>query len=217
MNSVTPILVVALMGVGAPLFGQIEESVAGVRAMLSDLDVREPLEPGDNGCSEYNGDHYDYDTQGLRADLIRNYGGLWSPYTDRCVELPWQVDNPDSVEVEHIVARSEAHYSGMCLRSRRERKRFANDHLNLTLASKQVNTYRCGEGGACKGSKDATEWPLERHGYSNTCWFAAQVVKVKHAYELSVDREEKAALLELLDNCMTTGISTRTRFDCPHK
>ena len=213
MNSVAPVLV-ALLGVGAPLFGQIEESVAGVRAMLLELDVRDPLDPDNSGCSKYNKEHYEYDTQGLRADLIRTYGGLWSPYTDECVELPWKASNPDSVEVEHIVARSEAHYSGMCLRSRRERKRFANDHLNLTLASKQVNTFNCSRGGPCKGSKDATGWPLKKHGYSNTCWFAAQVVKVKHAYDLSVDSREKEALLELLKNCETTGISTRTRFDC---
>ena len=90
----------------------------------------------------------------------------------------------------HIVARSEAHDSGLCAASPGTRKRFSSDLLNLTLASPSVNRHQ-------KSGKDAAEWLPDR----NRCWFAARVVEVRRAYELTIDRREAAALEGVLSGC----------------
>ena len=64
-------------------------------------------------------------------------------------------------DIEHIVATSEAHDSGLCARDRPTRTRFAQDLRNLTLASPRVNRRE-------KRAKDAAEWLPVR----NRCWFA---------------------------------------------
>ena len=90
---------------------------------------------------------------------------FYGPYTGRYFEFDTQTD------IEHIVATSEGHDSGLCRASMRKRREFANDPLNITLASPKVN--RCGIGGKC--GLDAAEWMPEK----NKCWFANRVVTIK--------------------------------------
>ena len=96
----------------------------------------------------------------------------------------------EETDIEHIVARSEAHDSGLCSADRETRRAFAADLLNLTLAAPRLNRY-------VKKAKDAADWMPER----NRCWFARQVVKVKRKYELTVDWREMQALEGVLDGC----------------
>ena len=93
-------------------------------------------------------------------------------------------------DIEHIVARSEAHDSGLCSADRETRRAFAADLLNLTLAAPRLNRY-------VKKAKDAADWMPER----NRCWFARQVVKVKRKYGLTVDWREMQALEGVLGGC----------------
>ena len=79
-----------------------------------------------------------------------------------------------------------------------QRRRFASDPLNLTLAAPEVN--RCGARGKC--AFDATDWLPT----INKCWFAARVVAVKQKYALSVDRREAAALERVLAGCASTAM-----------
>ena len=73
-----------------------------------------------------------------------------------------------------MVARSEAHDSGLCAADGRTKRQFANDLLNLTLAGPQVNRYQ-------KVDKDAAEWlPAQ-----NQCWLAARVMDVREKYGLT--------------------------------
>ena len=90
----------------------------------------------------------------------------------------------------HIVARSEAHDSGLCAASPGTRKRFSSDLLNLTLASPSVNRHQ-------KSGKDAAEWLPEL----NRCWYAARIVQVKREYGLTVDPREASALDAILSGC----------------
>ena len=55
----------------------------------------------------------------------------------------------EAEDIEHIVARSEAHDSGLCATDAATRRRFASDLLNLTLASPSVNRSQ-------KSGKDAS-------------------------------------------------------------
>ena len=128
-------------------------------------------------------------SQSVEQDIVRELGAVYGPYTGRCFASIRQTD------IEHIVAASEAHDSGLCAADPATKARFARDLRNLTLASPQVNRYQ-------KSGKDAAEWVPAR----NACWFAARVVEVKRAYGLTVDRREAAALESILSSCESTAL-----------
>ena len=128
-------------------------------------------------CSPYDKKRdYPY-PQSIEHEIVRLLGAVSGPYTGTCFSSTRQTD------IEHIVATSEAHGSGLCARDRATRARFASDLRNLTLAAPHVNRYQ-------KSGKDAAEWLPDR----NRCWFTARVVEVRRAYSLTIDRREAAAL-----------------------
>ena len=140
-------------------------------------------------CSPYDKKRdYPY-PQSVERDIVRGLGAVYGPYTGTCFGSTRDTD------IEHIVAASEAHDSGLCGRDRATRARFAQDLRNLTLASPQVNRFQ-------KSGKDAAEWLPDR----NRCWFAGRVLEVKRAYRLTVDRREAAALEQILARCESTAM-----------
>ena len=106
-------------------------------------------------------------------------GRFYSPYTGET--FSWAED----VDIEHIVARSEAHDSGLCEADTFTRLAFASDPLNLTFAPPQLNRDQ-------KGGYDVAEWLPEL----NRCWFVNRVVAVKRRFGLSMDAREAQAVLE---------------------
>lgn len=134
-------------------------------------------------CSPYDSDHYRY-SQSVEDRIIADHGGVYSPYTGRWFSTKRETD------IEHMVARSEAHDSGLCAADLATRRRFAGDLLNLTLASPSVNRHQ-------KIARDAADWMPER----NRCWFAARVVAVRQRYRLTIDRREAEALERVLSAC----------------
>ena len=140
------------------------------------------LAPEDR-CSPYDSDDYPY-SQSVEAHIVADIGGIYGPYTGR-----W-FDNTSETDIEHIVARSEAHDSGLCAANDAMRREFAADLLNLTLAGPTVNRHQ-------KSDKDAAEWLPDM----NTCWFADRVIQVRLKYELTVDQAEADALGLVLTGC----------------
>ena len=141
----------------------------------------------ENRCSPYDkAADYPY-PQSVEQDIVRELGAVYGPYTGTCFGSTKETD------IEHIVATSEAHDSGLCAADPATRKRFAKDLRNLTLASPQVNRHQ-------KSGKDAGEWLPDR----NRCWFAGRVLEVKRAYRLTVDRREAAALERIFSRCYGT-------------
>ena len=59
-------------------------------------------------CSGYSAGHYSYPAS-IEAHIVQAFGGIFSPYTGE-----W-FDRTQRTDIEHIVARSEAHDSGMCV------------------------------------------------------------------------------------------------------
>lgn len=57
-------------------------------------------------CSPYSTDEYDYPAS-IEAEIVRNLGSIFSPYTCETFESTRETD------IEHIIARSEAHDSGL--------------------------------------------------------------------------------------------------------
>ena len=139
-------------------------------------------------CSPYSSKDYSY-SQSVEPRIVNSIGKMYSPYTGRCFTNLRQTD------IEHIVARSEAHDSGMCSADYGTRRSFASDLLNLTLASPQVNRN-------LKRHYDAADWLPEL----NQCWFAGRVVAVKRKYGLTVDQREADALEVILSKCETTDM-----------
>ncbi len=142
----------------------------------------------ENRCSPYNSKDYSY-PQSVELEIIESIGKIYSPYTGRCFSSRYETD------IEHIVARSEAHDSGLCAASLGVRRQFSADVLNLTLASPKVNRHQ-------KLAKDVADWIPQL----NQCWFANRVVKVKKKYGLSVDRREFDALQRILSQCSSTAM-----------
>ncbi len=150
------------------------------------------VEPEDR-CSLYNkSEQYPY-PQEIEKEIIVAMGGrIYDPYTGTYFASRKQTD------IEHIVATSEGHDSGLCKASKNKRIAFATDLLNLTLAAPSVN--RCSKKGKC--GLDAGEWmPVK-----NQCWFAYRVVQVKRKYNLSADLDEVNALNAVLSNCSSPDL-----------
>ena len=103
-----------------------------------------------------------------------------------------------------IVARSEAHDSGLCAADSGTRRTFANDLLNLTLASPSVNRHQ-------KVDKDLAEWLPAL----NECWYVNRIVQVKRKYNLSMDRAEAAVAQRMLDSCPSTQMIFTDRGAAP--
>ena len=143
----------------------------------------------ENRCSPYDRKQdYPY-PQSIEQDIVRRLGSVYGLYTDTCFASTRQTD------IEHIVATSEAPDSGLCAKDWAIRARFASDLRNLTLASPRVSRNQ-------NSGKDAADW-LPAH---NCCWFAARVVDVRRAYDLTIDRREAAVLERVPANCDSTDM-----------
>ena len=127
--------------------------------------------------------------QSVERDVVRALGAVYGPYTGTCFSSSRETD------IEHIVAASEAHDSGLCERDAETKARFSRDLRNLTLASPSVNRHQ-------KTGKDASEWVPRR----NQCWFAGRVLEVRQAYGLTIDRDEAEALERILSGCKSTAL-----------
>ena len=148
-------------------------------------------------CTSYDADDYRY-PQSVEDRIIGELGGVYGPYTGR-----WFASKRET-DIEHMVARSEAHDSGLCAADSATRRRFATDLLNLTLAGPRVNRYQ-------KVDRDAAEWlPTQ-----NRCWFAARVIAVRQRYGLTIDRREADALDQVLAGCESTALITFARGAVP--
>ena len=131
-------------------------------------------------CSEYDPADYAYPAT-IEHRVWLTLGAPYSPYDN--VVYP----SLRSTDVDHLVPRSEAHDSGLCKASRAVRHAFANDLLNLALASPHINRVE-------KRDRDIGEWvPTE-----NQVWYAYRWLLVKQRYDLSIDERERDALNRIL-------------------
>ena len=143
---------------------------------------------GENRCSLYDSDDYPY-SPSVEPRIVADLGGIYGPYTGTWFESIRETD------IEHIVARSEAHDSGLCTVDMDTRRQFSNDLLNLTLASPSVNRHQ-------KSDNDPAEWLPDL----NQCWYVDRVVKVRLKYGLTIDRNEAEAIDAVLSGCDSTEL-----------
>ena len=140
-------------------------------------------------CSEYDTEHY-RNPAGLEDAVAAALGDkLYEAYTGV------YYDNARDVQVDHIVAKREAHDSGGCAWPPSARRAFARDLENLALASPTLDL-------GVKSGRDAAEWLPD----FNRCWYAGAVLAVRLKYELTVDEAERDALEEVLSGCDSTEL-----------
>lgn len=157
-------------------------SVTGVEDEL--LIWRGLVVADENRCTDYHSWQYRHSPKVEYAIVKLMRDRIYSPYTGE------YFDSIRETDIEHIIAKSEAHDSGMCSRSNDEKSAFSSDLLNLTLAAPRLNRYK-------KRAKDAAEWLPD----FNRCWFASRVLEVRRKYSLTIDAKEANILEAVLLTC----------------
>ena len=167
----------------------ISEGSAASRTGVASGTWRGIVVAPEHRCAPYDSDDYRY-SQSVEQRIVAEMGGInYGPYTGT-----WFASTSET-DIEHIVARSEAHDSGLCAADAATRRQFAADLLNLTLASPAVNRSQ-------KSGKDAAEWLPDL----NHCWFAGRVVEVRQRYSLTIDPRERDVLEGILAGCTSTSM-----------
>jgi hypothetical protein len=116
-------------------------------------------------------------------------GTLADPYTgDRVFYVR---GGASEVDIDHVVALSNAWSSGADRWPYAKRVAIANDRLNLLAVGSSVNRE--------KGDADASQWLPPARGY--WCAYVARQVQVKRKYRLWVTAAEKRTMLQVLSTC----------------
>ncbi len=116
-------------------------------------------------------------------------GTLLDPYTGE--SIPFLKANASAVQIDHVVALSDAWQKGAARWSVARRRAFANDPLNLLAVD--------GPNNARKGDGDTATWlPPDR---SYRCRYVARQVAVKAKWKLWVTRAERDAMRRVLARC----------------
>jgi len=137
------------------------------------------LEPGTNGCVVLSG---------VRID----------PYSGRRISFVRGNTTSTAIQIDHIVALSDAWQKGAQGWDAEKRVRFANDPLNLIAVAESVNQ--------AKGAGDAATWLPPQKDYR--CEYVARQVAVKSKYGLWMTRAEKDAVARVLSTCPSEELPT---------
>ncbi|MCX5014131.1 MULTISPECIES: HNH endonuclease family protein [unclassified Streptomyces] len=97
------------------------------------------------------------------------------------------------LDIDHVVALSEAWRSGASSWTTAKRQQFANDLTRPQLIAVTDNVNQA------KGDLDPAEWMPSRTSYR--CTYARMWVHVKQYWGLSIDSAEKTALVNVLNGC----------------
>jgi hypothetical protein len=117
-------------------------------------------------------------------------GKLNDPYTGETVLFQRGADSA-AVQIDHVVALSNGWQSGMNTREQNERKRFANDPMNLLAVDGPANME--------KSDASADVWlPPNRAAH---CLYIARQISVKFKYSLSITGPEKKTMERVLKSC----------------
>jgi hypothetical protein len=116
-------------------------------------------------------------------------GLLHDPYTGQL--LPFVKANAAAVQIDHVVALSDAWQKGAARWDATTRRIFANDPLNLLAVDGPTNLR--------KSDGDAATWLPPQRSYR--CRFVARQVAVKAKWKLAVTAAERDAIARVLARC----------------
>ena len=136
-----------------------------LREQLSDVTIK----AGTNGC-------------------VVLSGVLNDPYTATTVAFQRGPDTSQEVQIDHVVALSDAWQKGAQQLDEITRRNFANDPANLQATVGWINQQ--------KGDSDAASWLPPNVAYR--CAYVSRIVAVKSAYRLWVTQAEHDAIARVL-------------------
>jgi hypothetical protein len=118
-------------------------------------------------------------------------GTLADPYTGTSISFLRGSGTSSKVQIDHVVALSDAWQKGAQQLTAEKRTAFANDPLNLQATDGPTNQK--------KGDGDAATWLPPNKGFR--CEYVARQISVKAAYSLWVTQAEHNAMAAILASC----------------
>ena len=118
-------------------------------------------------------------------------GTLADKYTGQTIDFVRGPDTSPAVQIDHVVALSDAWQKGAQQLSQDARVALANDPINLYAADGPANS--------AKGDSDAASWLPSNRAFR--CEYVAKQVSVKAAYQLWVTVPERDAMQRVLATC----------------
>ncbi len=155
-----------------------------------------------NGCDTRN----DILKRDLTAEVFKEKtrecvvlsGTLIDPFSGETINFVRGNVSSMEVQIDHVVALSNAWQTGAFKLTIKERTAFANDPMNLMAVKGRLNSQ--------KGDGDAATWlpPLK----SFRCDYVARQIAVKLKYKLWFTAPEKEAMVRILKSCPEKALPT---------
>ncbi|WLQ05027.1 GmrSD restriction endonuclease domain-containing protein [Arthrobacter oryzae] len=147
-----------------------------------------------NGCDTRN-DTLKRDLTGIKytnsVPCKVQSGTLADPYTGTTINFLRGSATSSAVQIDHVVALSDAWQKGAQQLTTEQRTAFANDPLNLQSTDGPTNMK--------KGDGDAATWLPPNKGFR--CEYVARQISVKATYSLWVTQAEHDAMARILGDC----------------
>lgn len=118
-------------------------------------------------------------------------GTLHDPYTGATISFTRGQTTSSAVQIDHVVALSDAWQKGAQQLSPAQRIELANDPLELLAVDGNANQ--------AKSDGDAATWLPANKSYR--CSYVARQIAVKKKYNLWVTRSEYEAIVRVLNDC----------------
>jgi hypothetical protein len=155
-----------------------------------------------NGCDTRN----DILKRDLTAEVFKEKtrecvvlsGTLIDPFSGETINFVRGNVSSMEVQIDHVVALSNAWQTGAFKLSIKERTAFANDPLNLLAVKGRLNSQ--------KGDGDAATWLPPFKSYR--CDYVARQIAVKIKYRLWFTAPEKEAMVRILKSCPEKALPT---------
>lgn len=129
-------------------------------------------------------------TYEINSCLVQS-GLLQDPYTAKAIRFSRGADTSSAIQIDHVVALSDAWQKGAQLLTPALRQKLANDSLELLAVDGPANQN--------KGDGDAATWLPPNKAFR--CSYVARQVSVKLKYTLWVTAAEKDAIARILKDC----------------
>ena len=125
-------------------------------------------------------------------------GTLVDPFSGETINFVQGAKTSSDVQIDHLVALSNAWQTGAFKLTAEQRKSLANDPLNLLAVKGRLNSQ--------KGDGDAATWlpPLK----SYRCDYVSRQIAVKMKYKLWFTAPEKEVMIRILKTCPEKALPT---------
>ena len=126
----------------------------------------------------------------MTPECVVERGSMVDPYTGDEVSFVRGVQ-PYAIEIDHVVALSDAWQKGAQQWSPEKRIQFGNDPRNLIATSRKANQ--------AKKNSDAATWLPPNKSFR--CTYVTRQIEVKASYGLWVTASERDAMEAILTGC----------------